>query len=70
MTIKRRYINNCRRPFEILYILTIVSMLLYAIFYFKWSLLSLMMFICTVAHITELVHEKKLQNDLIDINLS
>lgn len=48
--IKHRYIKNCRRPFEIVYIISILAMLIYTVFFFRLSLLNLFMLICTAAH--------------------
>ena len=55
-TIKQRFIRICRRPFEVVFILSILSMLLYTVFFFHLSLLNLFMLICTGCHTLELLH--------------
>ena len=49
-TIKQRFIRICRRPFEVVFILSILAMLLYTVFFFHLSLLNLFMLVCTGCH--------------------
>lgn len=55
-SVKDRYINGCRRPFKILYIVNVLSMLAFIIYFWEAGLLSLMLILCISAHVTELIY--------------
>ena len=68
-TIKQRYIRNCRWPFEIVYIISVVAILACILLNLNWSLLNVMLVICCCCLVAELLHEKYLQNKLIDLDI-
>ena len=70
MQIKDNYVKRIRRPFEVIYIFTILLLLACIILYFEASLLNLVAGTCIVALMVELVNEKHMQNRLLGINLA
>lgn len=62
--------RRIRRPFEIVYILTILLLLAIIVLYYSSSLLSCMVVLSIATHMSELVYEKYLQNRLMLTNLA
>jgi hypothetical protein len=70
LQIKDNYVKRIRRPFEVIYICTILLLLACTILYFEASLLNLLTGICILSLMVELINEKHMQNRLLGINLA
>lgn len=53
--IKEAYVKS-RRPFEIMYVVSILAILVCLVLYYENNMLCFMLIICIITHIVELVH--------------
>jgi hypothetical protein len=69
-SIKDNYIKRIRRPFEVVYLVSILILLAVIILSPEISVLTLALVLCISAHMVELVYEKHTQNRLMSTSLA